>query len=215
MNIEILGTQHIKDAATLIAQSFVNGEPLVNGLQIPFASFNKMCEEMVSQAVFQSMSFVAMENFQMIGVLLVRKANQPLIDKEKVNEICPQMDSIFQLLDTLEVNSIEFSHLHKENLVYLDMGACHPDWMGNGVVTALISHAVQEIALKRNFDIVAACTNKISQQILKKRYKPFQINEIVYSDFLYQGMYPFSHITSSLTAQLLYIPQSQLVIKAI
>lgn len=215
MHIEILGTQHIKDAATLIAQSFVNGEPLVSGLQIPFASFNEMCEEMVRQAVSQSMSFVAMENFQVIGVLLVRKVTQPLIDKETATEICPQMDQVFQLLDALEVNSMEFSQLDKENLVYLDMGACHPDRMGSGVVTALISHAVQEIALKRNFDIVAACTNKISQQILKKRYKPFQINEIVYSDFLYQGMYPFSHITSSLTAQLLYIPQSQLVIKAI
>ncbi|MEI4801616.1 MULTISPECIES: hypothetical protein [unclassified Bacillus (in: firmicutes)] len=215
MNIEMLGTQHIKDAAALIAQSFANSEPLVSGLQIPFASFNKMCEEMVSQAASQSMSFVAMENFQMIGVILVRKANQPLIDKEKAAEVCPQIEPIFQLLDALEVNSIEFSQLDKENLVYLDMGACHPEWMGNGVVTTLLSHVVQEIVLKRNFDMVAACTNKISQQILKKRYTPFQINEIVYGDFLYQGMYPFSNITSTLSAQLLYIPQSQIVIKAI
>ncbi|WP_459500193.1 hypothetical protein [Bacillus sp. C1] len=214
MNIEILKTHHVKDAASLIAHSFVNSEPLVSGLQIPFTPFHKMCEEMIKQAVSQSMSFVAMENFQMIGVLLVRKVTQPLIDKERAIRICPQMDPIFQLLDALETDSIEFSRLDKEKLVYLDMGACHPDRMGNGVVTALISNAMQEIA-KRNFDLIAACTNKVSQQILKRKHTPFEINEIVYSNFPYKETYPFINIKTSLTAQLLYIPQSQLIIKAI
>ena len=214
MNIETLETLHIKEAASLIAQSFVNSEPLVSGLQIPLTPFQKMCEEMVNQAVSQSMSFVAMENFQIIGVLLARKVTQPLIDKEKATQICPQMDPIFHLLDALETDSIEFSRLDKEKLVYLDMGACHPDWMGNGVVTALISHAVQEIA-KRDFDLIGACTNSISQQILKKHYIPMEINEIVYSNFPYKETYPFTNITASLTAQLLYIPRSQLMVKAI
>ncbi|MFJ8529005.1 hypothetical protein [Bacillus sp. NPDC094106] len=214
MNIETLETPHIKEAASLIAHSFVKSEPLVSGLQIPLTPFQKMCEEMVNQAVSQSMSFVAMKNSQIIGVLLARKVTQPLIDKETATQICPQMDPIFHLLDALETDSIEFSRLDKEKLVYLDMGACHPDWMGNGVVTALISHAIQEIA-KRDFDLIGACTNRISQQILKKHYIPMEINEIVYSNFPYKGTYPFTNITASLTAQLLYIPQSQLMAKAI
>ena len=135
MNIELLDIHHVKDAAHLLAHSFVNNEPLVSSLQIPFAPFHKMCEEMIKQAVSQAMSFVAIENFQIVGVLLTRKVTQPLIDKDKATELCPQMDPIFQLLDTLETESIEFSHLDKEKLVYLDMGACHPDWMGSGVVT--------------------------------------------------------------------------------
>ncbi|PFJ19174.1 hypothetical protein COD67_05050 [Bacillus cereus] len=214
MNIELLDTHHVKDAAHLIAHSFVNNEPLVSSLQIPFAPFHKMCEEMVKQAVSQSMSFVAMENFQIVGVLLTRKVTQPLIDKDKATELCPQMDPIFQLLDTLETESIAFSHLDKEKLVYLDMGACHPDWMGSGIVTTLLSHAIQEIS-KRDFDFIAACTNKISQKILKKLYTTFEINEIVYRNFPYKETYPFANTTTSLTAQLLYIPQSQFVTKAI
>ncbi|MGE6550000.1 hypothetical protein ACQKFK_13455 [Bacillus mycoides] len=214
MNIELLDTHHVKDAAHLIAHSFVNNEPLVSSLQIPFAPFHKMCEKMVKQAVSQSMSFVAIENFQIVGVLLTRKVTQPLIDKDNASELCPQMDPIFLLLDTLETESIEFSHLDKERLIYLDMGACHPDWMGSGVVTTLISHAIQEISA-RDFDFIAACTNKISQKILKKLYTTFEINEIVYSNFPYKESYPFANTTTSLTAQLLYIPQSQFVIKAI
>ncbi|WP_369903671.1 hypothetical protein [Bacillus manliponensis] len=42
MNIEILGTQHVKDAAAIITHSFVNYEPLVSSLQIPSTSFNKV-----------------------------------------------------------------------------------------------------------------------------------------------------------------------------
>jgi len=214
MNIELLDTHHVKDAAHLIAHSFVNNEPLVSSLQIPFIPFHKMCEEMVKQAVSQSMSFVAIENFQIVGVLLTRKVTQPLIDKDKASELCPQMDPIFLLLDTLETESIEFSNLDKERLVYLDMGACHPDWMGSGIITTLLSHAIQEIS-KKDFDFIAACTNKISQKILKKLYKTFEINEIVYNKFPYKESLPFANTTTSLTAQLLYIPQSQFVIKAI
>lgn len=73
MNIELLDTHHVKDAAHLLAHSFVNNEPLVSSLQIPFASFHKMCEEMMKQAVSQAMSFVAIENFQIVGVLLTKK----------------------------------------------------------------------------------------------------------------------------------------------
>lgn len=124
------------------------------------------------------------------------------------------MEPIFQLLDTLETESIEFSHLDKEKLVYLDMGACHPDWMGSGIITTLLSHAIQEIS-KKDFDFIAACTNKISQKILKKLYTTFEMNEIVYSKFLYKENYPFANTTTSLAAQLLYIPQSQFVIQAI
>lgn len=214
MNIELLDTHHVKDAAHLLAHSFVNNEPLVSSLQIPFAPFHKMCEEMIKQAVPQAMSFVAIDNFQIVGVLLTRKVTQPLIDKDKANELCPQMDPIFQLLDTLETESIEFSHLDKEKLVYLDMGACHPDWMGSGIVTSLLSHAIQEIS-KKDFDFIAACTNKISQNILKKLFTTLEINEIVYSSFPYKETYPFANTTTSLAAQLLYIPQSQFVIKAI
>ncbi|MDI6504838.1 hypothetical protein QL993_08485 [Bacillus wiedmannii] len=214
MNIELLDTHHVKDAAHLLAHSFVNNEPLVSSLQIPFAPFHKMCEEMIKQAVSQAMSFVAIDNFQIVGVLLTRKVTQPLIDKDKANELCPQMDPIFQLLDTLETKSIEFSHLDKEKLVYLDMGACHPDWMGSGIVTNLLSHAIQEIS-KKDFDFIAACTNKISQKILKKLFTILEINEIVYSSFPYKETYPFANTTTSLAAQLLYIPQSQFVIKAI
>ncbi|PEC52533.1 hypothetical protein CON05_25605 [Bacillus cereus] len=214
MNIELLDTHHVKDAAHLLAHSFVNNEPLVSSLQIPFAPFHKMCEEMIKQAVSQAMSFVAIDNFQIIGVLLTRKVTQPLIDKDKANELCPQMDPIFQLLDTLETESIEFSHLDKEKLVYLDMGACHPDWMGSGIVTSLLSHAIQEIS-KKDFDFIAACTNKISQKILNKLFTTLEMNEIVYSNFSYKETYPFANTTTSLAAQLLYIPQSQFVIKAI
>ncbi|MFE9080945.1 hypothetical protein [Bacillus mobilis] len=214
MNIELLDTHHVKDAAHLLAHSFVNNEPLVSSLQIPFAPFHKMCEEMIKQAVPQAMSFVAIDNFQIVGVLLTRKVTQPLIDKDKANELCPQMDPIFQLLDTLETESIEFSHLNKEKLVYLDMGACHPDWMGSGIVTSLLSHAIQEIS-KKDFDFIAACTNKISQKILNKLFTTLEMNEIVYSNFSYKETYPFANTTTSLAAQLLYIPQSQFVIKAI
>ncbi|MGR9594582.1 hypothetical protein [Bacillus thuringiensis] len=214
MNIELLDTHHVKDAAHLLAHSFVNNEPLVSSLQIPFAPFHKMCEEMIKQAVPQAMSFVAIDNFQIVGVLLTRKVTQPLIDKDKANELCPQMDPIFQLLDTLETESIEFSHLNKEKLVYLDMGACHPDWMGSGIVTSLLSHAIQEIS-KKDFDFIAACTNKISQKILNKLFTTLEMNEIVYSNFSYKETYPFANTTASLAAQLLYIPQSQFVIKAI
>lgn len=214
MNIELLDTHHVKDAAHLLAHSFVNNEPLVSSLQIPFAPFHKMCEEMMKQAVSQAMSFVAIDNFQIVGVLLTRKVTQPLIDKDKANELCPQMDPIFQLLDTLETESIEFSHLDKEKLVYLDMGACHPDWMGSGIVTSLLSHAIQEIS-KKDFDFIAACTNKISQKILNKLFTTLEINEIAYSNFPYKETYPFANTTTSLAAQLLYIPQSQFVIKAI
>ncbi|PFL07899.1 hypothetical protein [Bacillus thuringiensis] len=214
MNIELLDTHHVKDAAHLLAHSFVNNEPLVSSLQIPFAPFHKMCEEMMKQAVSQAMSFVAIENFQIVGVLLTKKVTQPLIDADKATELCPQMEPIFQLLDTLETESIEFSHLDKEKLVYLDMGACHPDWMGSGIVTTLLSYAIQEIS-KKDFDFIAACTNKISQKILKKLCTTYQMNEIVYSNFLYKETYPFANTTTSLTAQLLYIPQSQFVIQAI
>lgn len=214
MNIELLDTHHVKDAAHLLAHSFVNNEPLVSSLQIPFAPFHKMCEEMIKKAVSQAMSFVAIDNFQIVGVLLTRKVTQPLIDKDKANELCPQMDPIFQLLDTLETESIEFSHLDKEKLVYLDMGACHPEWMGSGIVTSLLSHAIQEIS-KKDFDFIAACTNKISQNILKKLFTTLEMNEIVYSNFPYKETYPFANTTTSLAAQLLYIPQSQFVIKAI
>ncbi|PGS41716.1 hypothetical protein COC58_12460 [Bacillus cereus] len=214
MNIELLDTHHVKDAAHLLAHSFVNNEPLVSSLQIPYTPFHKMCEEMIKQAVSQAMSFVAIDNFQIVGVLLTRKVTQPLIDKDKANELCPQMDPIFQLLDTLETESIEFSHLDKEKLVYLDMGACHPDWMGSGIVTSLLSHAIQEIS-KKDFDFIAACTNKISQNILKKLFTTLKMNEIVYSNFPYKETYPFANTTTSLAAQLLYIPQSQFVIKAI
>ncbi|MEB9610739.1 hypothetical protein P4J23_11835 [Bacillus cereus] len=214
MNIELLDTHHVKDAAHLLAHSFVNNEPLVSSLQIPFAPFHKMCEEMMKQAVSQAMSFVAIDNFQIVGVLLTKKVTQPLIDTEKAIELCPQMEPIFQLLDTLETESIEFSHLDKEKLVYLDMGACHPDWMGSGIVTTLLSHAIQEIS-KRDYDFIAACTNKISQKILKKLFTTYEMNEIVYSNFLYKEAYPFANTTTSLAAQLLYIPQSQFVIKAI
>ncbi|OAK06125.1 hypothetical protein A6280_26570 [Bacillus wiedmannii] len=214
MNIELLDTHHVKDAAHLLAHSFVNNEPLVSSLQIPFAPFHKMCEEMIKQAVSQAMSFVAIDNFQIVGVLLTRKVTQPLIDKDKANELCPQMDPIFQLLDTLETESIGFSHLDKEKLVYLDMGACHPDWMGSGIVTSLLSHAIQEIS-KKDFNFIAACTNKISQKILKKLFTTLEMNEIVYSNFPYKETYPFANTTTSLAAHLLYIPQSQFVIKAI
>ena len=214
MNIELLDTHHVKDAAHLLAHSFVNNEPLVSSLQIPFAPFHKMCEEMIKQAVSQAMSFVAIDNFQIVGVLLTRKVTQPLIDKDKANELCPQMDPTFQLLDTLETESIEFSHLDKEKLVYLDMGACHPDWMGSGIVTSLLSHAIQEIS-KKDFYFIAACTIKISQKILKKLFTTLEMNEIVYSNFPYKETYPFANTTTSLAAQLLYIPQSQFVIKAI
>lgn len=214
MNIELLDTHHVKDAAHLLAHSFVNNEPLVSSLQIPFAPFHKMCEEMMKQAVSQAMSFVAIENFQIVGVLLTKKVTQPLIDADKAHELCPQMEPIFQLLDTLETESIEFSHLDKEKLVYLDMGACHPDWMGSGIVTTLLSHAIQEIS-KSDYDFIAACTNKISQKILKKLCTTYEMNEIVYSNFLYKEAYPFANTTTSLTAQLLYIPQSQFVIKVI
>ncbi|MFJ8219069.1 hypothetical protein [Bacillus cereus] len=214
MNIELLDTHHVKDAAHLLAHSFVNNEPLVSSLQIPYTPFHKMCEEMIKQAVSQAMSFVAIDNFQIVGVLLTRKVTQPLIDKDKANELCPQMDPIFQLLDTLETESIEFSHLDKEKLVYLDMGACHPDWMGSGIVTSLLSHAIQEIS-KKDFDFIAACTNKISQKILNKLFTTLEMNEIVYSNFSYKETYPFANTTTSLAAQLLYIPQSQFVIKAI
>lgn len=49
----------------------------------------------------------------------------------------------------------------------------------------------------------------------KKLCTTYEMNEIVYSNFLYKEAYPFVNTTTSLTAQLLYIPQSQFVIKAI
>lgn len=208
MNIQLLNTHHEKEAAHLIANSFVNNEPLASSLQIPLAPFQKMCEEIIKQAVSESMSFVAIEGSQIVGVLLTRKVAQPLIDKNRAMELCPQMGPIFQLLETLETDSIAFAHLNKEKMVYLDMGACHPEWMGSGVITTLISHAIQEIS-KKDFGFIAACTNKISQKVLKKLYTTFEINEIVYSDFLYKEAYPFANTTTSLTAQLLYIPQPQ------
>lgn len=215
MNIEILGTQHVKDAAAIITHSFVNYEPLVSNLQIPSTSFNRMCEVMVAEAASQSLSFVAIKNSQMVGAVLVRKANQPLIDKKRAIEICPQMEPIFQLLDKLETDSMEFSYLDKENLVYLDMGGCHPDWMGKGVANSLTAHAVQELALTKKLDMVAACTNKITQGMFTKQYQAFQLNKIVYNEFLYEGAHPFSKLSSSLMAQLLHIPQSHIKRKAV
>ncbi|KGT40496.1 hypothetical protein AT281_26730 [Bacillus cereus] len=49
----------------------------------------------------------------------------------------------------------------------------------------------------------------------KKMCTTYEMNEIVYSNFPYKKAYPFANTTTSLTAQLLYIPQSQFVIKAI
>ncbi len=45
MNIELLDTHHVKDAAHLLAHSFVNNEPLVSSLQIPLPLFTKCAKK--------------------------------------------------------------------------------------------------------------------------------------------------------------------------
>ncbi|MGG5757909.1 hypothetical protein ACQ3VF_19190 [Bacillus toyonensis] len=213
MKIELLEKKHINEATDLIATAFVQNEPLVSYIQVPLFSYKKICEEMVDRAIQQKMSWIAMKDDEMVAVILCRKAESPLIDKQTAIQICPPVAPILQLLADLEGKSSEFLQLPKENLIYFDMGACHPKWMGKGIMSAinmLISHALTLMAENQS-NIITACTNKISNKIWTRQYQAIQLNEIVYDSFCYQDNYPFAGITSSTAAQLLYMPTAHII----
>ncbi|PEO80824.1 hypothetical protein [Bacillus toyonensis] len=194
MKIELLEKKHIQEATDLIATAFVQNEPLVSYIQVPLFSYKKICEEMVA-------------------VILCRKAERPLIDKQTAIQICPPVAPILQLLADLEEKSAEFLQLPKGNLIYFDMGACHPKWMGKGITSAinmLISHTLTLMAENQS-NIITACTNKISNKLWTRQYQAIQLNEIVYDSFGYQDNYPFAGITSSTAAQLLYMPTTHII----
>ncbi|HDR4948853.1 TPA: hypothetical protein QCR51_005473 [Bacillus cereus] len=213
MKIELLEKKHIKDATDVIATAFVENEPLTSYLEVPLPSYKKICEKMVIEAIQQKLSWVATKEDEVVAVILCRKADNPLLNKQEAIHLCPQVAPIFQLLTELEEQSEEFLQLSKENLIYFDMGACHPNWMGKGIISAihmLCSHALT-LAAEKQSNIVTACTNKISTKLWTRQYQAVQLNEIYYDSFSYQETYPFAGMVSSTAAQLLYIPTSHIL----
>ncbi|MGQ4288773.1 hypothetical protein ACS4JF_30245 [Bacillus thuringiensis] len=213
MKIELLEQKHIQEATDVIATAFVKNEPLTSYLEVPLHSYKKICEKMVMEAIQQKLSWVATKEDEMVAVILCRKAEKPLLNKQEAIHLCPQVAPIFQLLTELEEQSEEFLQLSKENLIYFDMGACHPNWMGKGIMSAinmLCSHALT-LAAEKQSDIVTSCTNKISTKLWTRQYQAVQLNEIHYDSFSYQETYPFAGIVSSTAAQLLYIPTSHIL----
>ncbi|MFZ7807507.1 hypothetical protein ACO1D2_24535 [Bacillus thuringiensis] len=213
MKIELLEKKHIQEAANVIATAFVENEPLTSYLEVPLSSYKKICKKMVVEAIQQKLSWVAMKEDEMVAVILCRKAEKPLLNKQEAIQLCPQVAPIFQLLTELEEQSVEFLNLSKENLIYFDMGACHPNWMGKGIISAinmLCLHALT-LAAENQSHIITACTNKISTKLWTRQYQAVQLNEIHYESFCYQERYPFAGITTSAAAQLLYIPNSRIL----
>ncbi|HEQ3528908.1 TPA: hypothetical protein VGS93_005457 [Bacillus cereus] len=213
MKIELLEKRHIQEATNVIATAFVEKEPLTSYLEVPLSSYKKICKKMVIEAIQQKLSWVATKEDEVVAVILCRKAEKPLLNKQEAIHLCPQVAPIFQLLTELEEQSEEFLQLSKENLIYFDMGACHPNWMGKGIMSAinmLCSHALN-LAAENQSNIVTACTNKISTKLWTRQYQAVQLNEIHYDSFSYQETYPFAGIVSSTAAQLLYISTSHIL----
>lgn len=198
-----LGREHMQSAADLFITTFCDDEPITKHLGIQHHEYEPFAQAVIQKAVKDGLSVVAVDsNNQVVACAL----GEDIIDAFTPNlSLYPKMKPIFGLIEELSKPFLSDKTFKKGKMAHTWIAMVSKAHRGKGLSTEIDLACTNHLA-KKGFDFTyAEFTNDISENITHHYPVSKKVNEIIYEDFVYQGLKPFKGVTGGSAAYVLGI----------
>lgn len=190
--IQTLKDEHIKSAVDLFVKCFCDSEPITKSLNMHYQEYEPFALEVIKKAAKEGMSKVAIDKQNHVVACTVSEdLADPFIPHAAHY---PKLKPVFALLNELSRPFIEGKKFLKGKIAHVWIAAVDEAYRGHGLSTET-DMACIEAAARKGFDFAyAEFTSEISENVTH-HFKVLELcNRLKFSDFRYDGGYPFKEL---------------------
>lgn len=196
---EVLNKEHYDQAVNVIADSFCEYEPMTKYLGITPIEFTPFARMIVTKAIQDGLSIVALDNNKVAACTIVEDIANPLniaIDAD------PRFKMIIALFDNLGSDFFNERAMYKGHIAHLFMTAVDKDYHGQGLSRKINFESIR-LARERNFDFMCCeFTHDFNEKgtVNQLKNNKLLIRSQQYKDFIFNGIKPFENLEGCASA---------------
>lgn len=201
----IMNQENISDAATCIAESFANDEPLTRSLNIDEQDFLPFALDLCNSVHKERLSWVALDpsNSKLIGVRLASNSRD---QSPAPSKIPPNLAKILSFIGTTKKNALKSLPVEmlQNDSIYTLMMAVNRDYRGQGIGRQLLINSCKnagELGYRYSFGEV---TNPASKAVVK-HFNPVVLTSTPCYSAEVEGVPVFNNLAPSITTSIYYL----------
>lgn len=200
-----INQQYAQQATVILAEAFLD-EPMQRALGTPYEDILEFMEHLVRHAMATNLSTIVIDTEidKVVGVSI----NKDLLD-EPIGEhdhFSEGLLPIFELLDQLDGEYQKYHKVNRNEVYHSLILAIDANYRNKGI-PALFHDSCVKMAREHGFKtMLAELTGPISTYVVVGKFGFKKLHGIKYTDFSFNGSYPFKNIKDAEYCYLAYKP---------